>query len=241
MTIATRKSLFTVVLLVLLAAAIEPAGAAVNKSVHIAPGETADGASSVNGSITIGEGAILTGDVSTVNGSVRVGENAEIRDASTVNGTIRVASGVRAGDLETVNGAVRVDESVSVDGHVEAVNGAIRLGRGSTVADHVENVNGSIELVAATVGDDVSTVSGDIELRDAATVRGDLVVEKPNRWSRGRDRRKPEIIVGPGSRVLGTIRIEHEVELYISETAEVGGVTGVMTLEDAVRFGGERP
>ncbi len=241
MTFATRKSLFTVALLILLAAAIEPAGASVNKSVHIAAGETADGASSVNGSITVGEGAIVTGDVSTVNGSVRVGDNAQIRNASTVNGTIRIGSGVRAGDLETINGAVRIDDNVSIDGHVEAVNGAIQLGRGTTVARHVENVNGNIELVAATVGGDLSTVSGDVELRDAATVRGDLVVEKPSRWSWGRDRRKPEIVIGPGSRVLGTIRIEQEVDLYISDSAEVGGVTGVMALEDAVRFRGERP
>ncbi|MDX1498916.1 MAG: hypothetical protein R3176_03405 [Woeseiaceae bacterium] len=241
MTLVTRKSLFTVALLILLGASIQPAGASVNKSIRIAAGETADGASSVNGSITIGEGAIVTGDVSTVNGSVRVGDNAELRDASTVNGTIRIGPGVRAGDLETVNGAVRIDENVAIDGHVEAVNGAIQLGRGTTVTGHVENVNGNIELVAATVGDDVTTVSGDVELRDAATVRGDLVVEKPSRWSWGRDRRKPEIVIGPGSRVLGTVRLEHEVELYISETAEVGGVSGVMTLEDAVRFGGERP
>ena len=51
----------------------------------------------------------------------------------------------------------------------------------------------------------------------------------------------PEVVIGPGSRVHGTIRLEREVKLYISDTAEVGGVSGVMSLTDAVRFSGEHP
>jgi hypothetical protein len=47
--------------------------------------------------------------------------------------------------------------------------------------------------------------------------------------------------VGPGAKVLGEIRLERAAELYISDSAEVGGVSGVMTLDDAVRFSGDRP
>jgi hypothetical protein len=41
--------------------------------------------------------------------------------------------------------------------------------------------------------------------------------------------------------VDGNIIVEREVELYISDTAEVGGVSGVMSIDQAVRFSGERP
>ncbi len=242
MTIVTKKSLFTIALLAIFILAAAPVQAhSVNKSVRIDAGETVDEASSVNGSITVGEGATVTGEVSTVNGSIRIHENAEVEDASTVNGTIRVGPGARVGHLETVNGAIRVAENVSVAGYIEAVNGAIDLRSGSTVERYIENVNGDIELVDSSVGGDLTTVSGDVRLQDGAILRGDLVVEKPSRWSWKRKDSKPEIVIGPGSRVLGTIQLEREVELYISDTAEVGGVSGEMSMADAVRFSGDRP
>ena len=48
-------------------------------------------------------------------------------------------------------------------------------------------------------------------------------------------------MIGPGSRVEGVILIEHEADLYISEDAEVREVKGVMSLEDAIRFSGDKP
>ena len=48
-------------------------------------------------------------------------------------------------------------------------------------------------------------------------------------------------MVGPGSRVEGAIVVEYEVELFISEDAEVTEVRGVMTLDDAQRFSGDVP
>ena len=68
---------------------------------------------------------------------------------------------------------------------------------------------------------------------------GDLTVEKPTGYTTSK--RKPRVTIGPGSRVVGTIKIEHEVDLFISNTAEVGGVSGVMDMDDAVRFDGSRP
>jgi len=103
-------------------------------------------------------------------------------------------------------------------------------------------VNGEIELNGAEIGGNVSTVSGDINLADAAVVKGDIVVEKPSGWSWGKEnKRKPRIVIGPGSRVEGTIVLEREVDLFISDTAEVGGVSGEMSMDDAVRFSGDRP
>ena len=74
-----------------------------------------------------------------------------------------------------------------------------------------------------------------------ATIQGDLVIEKPSFWGRQGKKRKPRVVIGPGSRVEGTIVVEHEIELYISESAEVGHVEGVMSIDDAQRFSGNRP
>lgn len=219
-----------------------PAQGSVNKSIKIEDGATSDGASSVNGSVTVGANATVTGRLNTVNGKIRIGEGSVIENAETVNGGIRLDDNVRARDLETVNGAIRLGENVGIDGRVSAVNGSITADEGSTISGEASNVNGDIELRASTVGGDVSTVSGDVELRDGAVIRGDLIVREPKGWSWGRqERNRPKIVIGPGSRVEGTIRLEREARLYISETAEVGGVTGKLSLDDAVRFSGERP
>lgn len=235
------KKLFLLTVLALSIAA--PASAhSVNKSVKIDAGNTSGGESSVNGSITVGSGAIVTGNLSTVNGRVRVDSDATVEDVSTVNGGLRIDSGTKTENLSTVNGAINVAENVTVDGEIEAVNGQIDLGTGSNVLRSVSNVNGEIELRASTVGGDVSTVSGDIALSNQAEVMGDIIVEKPNGWNwDSKKSRVPEVVIGPGSKVHGEIRVERVVSLYISESAEVGGVSGEMSMDDAVRFSGDRP
>lgn len=216
-----------------------PVHASVNKSIEVEAGATSDGASTVNGKVTVGAGATVTGGVSSVNGSIRIDEGATVADAETVNGSLRVADKVRSGSLSTVNGSIDVSRDVVVNGHVSAVNGRISVGGGSKVAKNLGNNNGDIELEGSEVGGDVSTISGDIELAEGAVVMGDLVVKKPGGWNNSN--RMPRVIIGPGSRVEGVIRLEREVELYISESAEVGGVEGEMTLGDAVRFSGKKP
>lgn len=235
------KTTFTVGFLILLMS-VPALGASINKSIKIAAGEESGGATSVNGSITVGPDATVTGNLKTVNGSIRIDDGASIEEASTVNGGVRLAERVKAESLTTVNGSINVGENGDISDEVGAVNGRISLGRGTRVGDDVGNVNGQIGLAGAEVGGDLTTVNGDIELSDGAVVKGDVVVEKPSNWSWGKDkRRKPRIVIGPGSRVEGTIRLEREVELFISESAQVGGVSGEMTMDDAVRFEGDRP
>lgn len=227
---------------ILALAVIGPAhGFSLNKSIHIDDGAEAGGQSSVNGSISIGAGAVITGSVETVNGTIRIDENARVEDAETVNGSIRIASGASAEDVGSVNGSVRLGENVTVSGEVSVVNGKISLDKGTSVADDVSNVNGEISLTGAEVGGDLTTVNGDVALEDGSTLRGNLIIEKPGGWGWNRDKRKPKIIIGPGSKVLGEIQLERKVELFISESAEVGGVTGEMSMDDAVRFSGDRP
>ena len=244
MNISFKKSVFTIALIGLLALSFATSARAgsVNKSVRIDAGQTAGEASSVNGSVTVGEAAVVNGEVSTVNGTIRIDENAQVEDVSTVNGAVRIGSGVSSQNVTTVNGSIRVDESVTIDGHIEAVNGSIGVDAGSTIDRNVSNVNGNIELTGSQIGGDLSTVNGDVVLDDGTELRGDLIVEKPGGWNWGWKKRKlPTVIIGPNSRVLGTIKLEREVKLYISDSAEVGGVDGEMAMSDAVRFSGRRP
>ncbi|MDH3266811.1 MAG: hypothetical protein OEM25_07590 [Gammaproteobacteria bacterium] len=235
------KSIFTVSLLIMLMA-VPVYGASVNKSIKIDAGSESDGATTVNGSISVGAGAVVTDTLRTVNGKIRVGEKARIEDAETVNGNLLIADSVNAGNLTTVNGSISLGESASVDGVIEAVNGAISLDQGSKVSGTVSNVNGDMDFAGGEIGGDVSTVNGDVEMSHGAVIDGDLVVKKPNSWGWGnRNDNRPKVVIGPGSAVNGTIRLEREVELFISETATVGGVEGVMSMNDAVRFSGERP
>lgn len=236
-----RIATMTVGLLALFLAA--PASAfSVNKSINIEAGGEASGASTVNGSISVGSGAIVTGDLETVNGAIRIDANATVEGVETVNGSIKVASGVTTEDIEGVNGTIRIGENVTIVGEVSVVNGKIGVDAGSTISQDLSNVNGEISITGAEIRGDLSTVNGDVSLSDGANLHGNLKIEKPGgiNWGRGNSR-KPRIVIGPGSKVGGEIIIEREVELYISDTAEVGGVSGVMSMDQAVRFSGKRP
>jgi hypothetical protein len=232
------KTAFTIGLLVLLMA-VPAFGASINKSIDIAADEESGGATSVNGSISVGKNAVVTGGLRTVNGSIRVEDGAEIENAKTVNGRLRMGDGVHADNLSTVNGSVTIGEMAAISGDVSAVNGSITVEPEAVVNGELSNVNGRILLTGAEIGGDVTTVTGDVRI-DQSVLKSDLVIEEPSSWNKASNR-KPRIVVGPGSRVEGAIVVEYEVELFISEDAEVTEVRGVMTLDDAQRFSGDVP
>lgn len=235
------KSAFTVGLLIMLMA-VPVFGASINKSIKVDAGSESDGETTVNGSINVGKGAVVTGTLKTVNGKIRVDEDSSIENAVTVNGSLTLSDNVKSGNLTTVNGSIGVGEGSTVDGEIDAVNGRIKLEKGTTVASDVGNVNGGIEIEGSEVGGNVTTVSGDIELSDSAVIKGDLIIEEPGMFNFGSTKsRLPEVVIGPGSVVAGTIRLERKVKLFISESAEVGGVEGEMSMSDAVRFSGDHP
>lgn len=192
--------------------------------------------SRINGSISIGQGE-RAGDVETVNGSIKLGARAEVDDAETVNGSINAGDAVQAQSLETVNGSIQVGRGAQISGNVGTVNGAIEIGPDSAVAGNVENVNGRLLLRGARVAGNLQTVRGDIELAEGARIEGDLVVEKPSMAVNWGDKPPPRVVIGPDSRVAGRLRFEHPVELFISERASVGPVTGATP----IRYSGDAP
>ncbi len=189
----------------------------------------------VNGSIHI-DGNQQAGNLETVNGSIRVEDGGSAEDISTVNGSIRLGERVTATSLETVNGGAEIGADARISGSVETVNGSIVLGQRAEVTGRVENVNGRIALDAARVGEGIVTVGGDIEIGADSHVAGGLRVDKPSGWFNWSDR-KPRIVIGPRAVVDGPLEFRREVELYVSDSARIGAVSGAT----AQKFSGDHP
>ena len=189
----------------------------------------------VNGSIHI-ESDQQAGDLSTVNGSIRVDTGGSATKVSTVNGGIELGDRVAVDSVETVNGGIELGQGARVARTVEAVNGHIQLAHGADVAGKASNVNGRITLDGAHVGGGIETVSGDVEIGANSRVEGGLLVEKPHGFSWGKNK-NPRIVIGPHAVVDGTLDFRRDVDLYVSDTAKVGTITGAT----ANRFSGDHP
>jgi DUF4097 and DUF4098 domain-containing protein YvlB len=196
---------------------------------------TANGASTVNGSIHVPAG-LHSGSVSTVNGSIHIAENATVASASTVNGGIDLGAHASADSLSTVNGGVTLDDASHVTKAVGTVNGGLTLRTGADVGGTAGNVNGAIVLTNAHVAGGLRTVSGDIDITDGSHVEGGIRVEKSGGWFNWNPR-KPRIVIGPNSVVQGDLRFERDVDLYVSDKATTGPIIGAT----AVSFSGDKP
>jgi len=189
----------------------------------------------INGTVQVEAGQTV-GDVSTVNGSVHIADGATVQEASAVNGSIELGDKAQAKELDTVNGAITMGNNSRVSGEVETVNGRIQLGQGADIGGKLENVNGSIVLDGAHIAGGIATVSGDITIGANSRVEGGIVVEKPHSWFSS-DSRKPVVIIGPHAVVQGTLDFRREVELKVSDTAQIGTVKGATP----VKFSGATP
>lgn len=189
----------------------------------------------VNGSIQIESGQ-TAGSLETVNGSIRLADGATATKASTVNGSIELGANTRINELETVNGAIRIGAAGKVSGALSTVNGSITLAKGAEVSGHVSNVNGRIALDAAHAGAGIETVDGDMEIGADSRVEGGILVDKSNSWFRFTSR-KPRVVIGPRAVVQGTLEFRREVDLFVSDSATIGPVTGAT----AQKFSGTQP
>ncbi len=155
--------------------------------------------------------------------------------------------------MSTVNGGIELGDRVTVDS-VETVNGGIELGEGPgsprtskrstatsrsrtapTSPARVATSTARIKLDAAHVGGGIETVSGDVEIGANSRVEGGLLVEQPHGWFR--KGKKPRIVIGPHAVVDGKLEFRREVDLYVSDTATIGAITGAT----AKKFTGDHP
>jgi hypothetical protein len=193
------------------------------------------GARTVNGSISVPDGQ-HTKTLNTVNGSIRISPNAVVEAARTVNGSITVGEHAGADSLGTVNGGVTLDSGAHVTRDVGTVNGALHL-MDADVGGLLSNVNGTIDLQAAHVGGGIHTTNGDIDIGSNSHVEGGILVEKPAPSLFSWGNRIPRIVIGPGAVVQGELRFERQVQLYVSDKATIGPVTGA----SPIHFSGDRP
>jgi DUF4097 and DUF4098 domain-containing protein YvlB len=226
-----RQQLF-LTLLIIVAATSAGCGEGVNGDVTA----TQSGASTVNGSITV-PANLHSGSLDTVNGSIHIDDNAIVTTASTVNGSINLGAHATADSLSTVNGGVTVNDSARVTRGLTTVNGSMHLHSGAEVGGHVRNVNGHIVLTGAHVAGGLQTVDGDIDVVSGSHVEGGILVEKMSGFNFGFSNRKPRIVIGPGSVVQGDLRFDRPVQLYVSDKATVGPITGATP----ITFSGDKP
>jgi DUF4097 and DUF4098 domain-containing protein YvlB len=195
-----------------------------------------DDISKVNGSIRVEEGKTV-GDLDTVNGSIRLGENGRAANISTVNGSVEIGDGASADSAETVNGRISLGNRARIAKGIDTVNGALTLGQGADVAGIVSNVNGGIRLTAAHVGGGIKTVSGDIEIGADSRVEVGILVDKSNSWFFSNSNKPLRVVIGPRAVVEGRLEFRRDVELYVSDTARIGNVTGATP----IKFSGDKP
>jgi cytoskeletal protein CcmA (bactofilin family) len=196
-----------------------------------------DGSSKINGSVHIIAGKAL-GVAETVNGGILIDANAAVTTAKTVNGGIRLGAHATADSLTNVNGGITLDDGARVTGGVESVNGSMILRSGADVAGSLENVNGRIEVTAAHVAGGIKTVNGSISITGNSHVQHGILVEKPSSEfiHFGTDE-VPRIVIGPGATVEGELRFQRPVQLYVSDRAVIGAVSGAT----AIPFTGDVP
>lgn len=225
------------VLILLPAALIGGCQVGVNDDVDIGADETSRGAAVINGRIRVDAGAKVTGDLSTVNGEISVGRGASVRAINTVNGAVRLGPSATAAAVNGVNGDMALEEGARVSGSVQWVNGDISLAPDAEVATDVETVSGTIRLRDARIGGDLTTVTADVVLNGKSVIAGRLRVED----ARAVLERIPKIVIGPGSRVEGVLDLRSNAHVYVSNDAQIGGVEGILSESDIVRFSGEEP
>ncbi len=194
-----------------------------------------DESNKINGSIEVPAGK-PPGAVATVNGSIQIDDNAAVTSATTVNGGVRLGDHAAAASLSSVNGSITLGSGAHVSGGASSVNGALSLGDGADITGSLSNVNGKITLAAAHVGGGIKTINGGMDIGGASRVEGGILVEKPSGVMQiFHD--VPRIVIGPGATVQGDLRFERTVQLFVSDKATIGTVTGATPIP----FSGDAP
>ena len=195
-----------------------------------------DESTKINGSIHVPAGK-PPGAVATVNGSIHIDDNAAVTSATTVNGSVHLGVHAAATSLSSVNGSIVLGTGAHASGSASSVNGELTLEDGAEILGSLSNVNGKIALTAAHVGGGIKTVNASMNITGASHVEGGILVEKPSSELVRLVHDVPRIVIGPGATVQGELRFERPVQLFVSDKATIGTVTGATPIP----FTGETP
>lgn len=199
-------------------------------------GYSGDGSTKINGPIHVPAGK-PAGAVATVNGSIQVDDNAAITSAKTVNGSVHLGDHTTATSLTSVNGAISLGAGSHVSGSISSVNGELTLGESADVAGALSNINGMISLSGAHVAGGIRTINGSMSITGPSRVEGGILVKKPSGAVVETNSDMPRIVIGAGATVQGELRFERKVQLYVSDKATIGTVSGATPIP----FTGDTP
>jgi DUF4097 and DUF4098 domain-containing protein YvlB len=170
--------------------------------------------------------AMAEGDVSSVNKSIRIDDDSSAGKVDSVNGSIRIGANSVVESVDSVNGSIKLSENVKVEQGIESVNGSVTLESGGEVDGNVETINGSIKLLSASVAGDIETINGSIRLLEGTEVTGNVLVKKSKGWSWNKKRNPVKVEIGENVKVHGDLIFEHDVELKLHDSAQVGEIIG---------------
>jgi cytoskeletal protein CcmA (bactofilin family) len=177
------------------------------------------------------------GDVETIHGVISIDDNAKLGAAKSVDGDIYLGAHASAASLRNENGSITADKGSRVYGNVSAINGAITVLDDAEISGSVSEVNGTILVNNGHIAGDIKTNFGDVRVSGTSVVDGGIRVKNLELGVLHQGQHTSRIIVGPGVRIHGDIRFEHEGRLFVSDKATIGAVSGV----EAVKFSGDDP
>ena len=178
---------------------------AVNQPIHTEPGSRHSRLTSVNGGIHLAQGS----------------RAAMVRS---VNGGVRTEASVHVSELQLVNGRLRGGPQLRVSGPVKLTNGGASLQPGSHIKGSLTSVNARVELNQTRLEGPYLGSNGDLDTGPGSRLQSGMhyraVAEED------RQRNTPEITIGAGSHVVGTLRFDRPVKLRVHRSARIGEVLG---------------
>ena len=164
------------------------------------------------------------GRLTSVNGGIHLAQGCRADLVRSVNGGVRTEESARVGELQLVNGRLRGGPNLRVSGPVRLTNGGASLQPGSHISGSLTSVNARVELNQTRLDGPYLGSNGDLDTGPGSHLQAGIhyraVAEED------RKRNTPEITIGAGSRVAGTLRFDRPVKLRVHRSARIGEVQG---------------
>lgn len=164
------------------------------------------------------------GRLTSVNGGIHLAQGSRADLVRSVNGGVRTEDSARVRELQLVNGRLRGGPNLRVSGPVRLTNGGASLQPGSHVEGSLTSVNARVELNHTRLDGPYLGSNGDLHTGAGSHLQSGIhyraVAEED------RKRNTPEITIGAGSHVAGTLRFDRPVKLRVHRSAHIGEVIG---------------
>lgn len=164
------------------------------------------------------------GRLTSVNGGIHLAQGSRAAMVRSVNGGVRTEDSVRISELQLVNGRLRGGPQLRVSGPVKLTNGGASLQPGSHITGSLTSVNARVELNQTRLDGPYLGSNGDLDTGPGSRLQSGIhyraVAEED------RQRNTPEVTIGAGSHVAGTLRFDRPVKLRVHRSARIGDVQG---------------